>query len=110
MQKQKVFRPLDAQARDHTERAVEVIASIMDDPMAEHRDRLKAANDILDRGHGKPLVATIALPANRAAAARLASMSDEELMNAIQSTPLPRLTQSVDRSTVIDNGPDPLLQ
>jgi hypothetical protein len=104
-----VFRSLDNLAREHTEKAVKVIADIMDDPFAENRDRLKAANDILDRGHGKPLAATIALPANRAAAARLAQMSDDELMLAIQSTPLPRLMQSADQSTIIDNSPDPLL-
>jgi hypothetical protein len=105
---QKVFRSLDSQARDHTERAVEVIASIMDDPLAEHRDRLKAANDILDRGHGKPLVATIALPANRAAAARLAQMDDSALMAVITAQSLPRLYQEA--IEVVDSSTDPLLE
>lgn len=100
----RVFRSLDNLAREHTEKAVKVMADIMDDPFAENRDRLKAANDILDRGHGKPLVATIALPANRAAAARLAAMSDDELMAAVQSAPLPRLIQQS-----VDDSADPLL-
>lgn len=91
MAEQKLFRRLDSLARDHTERAVETIAEIMNDPFAENKDRLKAADSILDRGHGKPLAATIALPGNRAQLAALAAMSDEELMREIQGTELPRL-------------------
>jgi len=104
---QKVFRSLDSMAREHTELAVKVIADVMADPFAENRDRLKAANDLLDRGYGKPLVATIALPANRAAAARLAAMSDDDLMLAVQSAPLPRLIQD---ANIIDEDKDPLLR
>lgn len=104
---QKLFRSLDAMAREHTETAVKTLADVMVDPFAENRDRIKAANDLLDRGHGKPLVATIALPANRRQAAQLAAMSDDELMAQIQSTPLPRL---LEQPTTIDNGPDPLLR
>ena len=89
-----IIRRLDALARDHTERAVETITSIMDDCFAEDRDRLAAGNAILDRGHGKPLVATIALPASRRAAAELAAMGDEELELLVQGTELPRLTKA----------------
>lgn len=99
---QRLMRSLDNLAREHTEKAVQVLVDVMDDPLAEHRDRLKAANDILDRGHGKPLAATIALPANRAAAQRLAQMTDQELMDAIQSTPLPRLVQQHEVAIEVD--------
>ncbi len=107
---QKVFRSLDNLAREYTEDALKTLVDVMGNPEAEYRDRLKAANDILDRGHGKPLSATIALPANRAAAARLAAMSDEDLMSAIQATPLPRLfSEPAKELATIDNGSDPLL-
>jgi len=99
---QRLMRSLDNLAREHTEEALTTIAQVMRDPFAENKDRLKAANDILDRGHGKPLAATIALPANRAAAQRLAQMSDQELMDAIQSTPLPRLVQQHEVAIEVD--------
>lgn len=102
----RVFRSADSLAREHTERAVEVIAEILDNPIAEDRDRLKAAEQILDRGHGKPLTATIALPANRAQAALLAAMSDDDLLQAISSAQLPRLAASIDAEII----PDPLLK
>ena len=85
-------RSLDALAREHTERAVEVLADVMNDPFAEPRDKIKAADSMLDRGHGKPLTAVIALPASRRQAAMLAAFTDEELMARIQSSALPRLS------------------
>lgn len=88
-----LYRSLDNLAREHTERAVEVIAEILNDPLAEPRDRIKAADSILDRGHGKPLTATIALPASRQQAAMLAAMSEAELEERIQGAPLRRLNQ-----------------
>jgi class 3 adenylate cyclase len=100
------MRRLDSLARDHTEKAVDTIANIMDDPFAEDRDRLAAAKEILDRGHGKPLTATIALPASRQQAAALAAMADEELMAAIEQAQLPRLTR---QPVTIVQERDPLL-
>ncbi len=82
------------------------MVEILDNPVAEDRDRLKAAEQLLDRGHGKPLTATIALPANRAQAALLAAMSDDDLLQAISSAQLPRLTQTTDAEII----PDPLLK
>lgn len=86
-------RRLDELAREHTESAVTVLAEAMNDPFAETRDRIRAAAEILDRGHGKAVTATIALPANRAQARILAGMSDDDLM-AIVNRPLPRLAQA----------------
>ena len=87
------MRNADTIAREHTERAIEVIAEIMNDPFAEDRDKIQAADKLLDRGHGKPLTAVIQVPANRAQAAMLAAMSDDDLLKAIQGAALPRLTQ-----------------
>jgi class 3 adenylate cyclase len=84
-------RAVDSLARQHTERAIDTIVEVMNDPFAENKDRLKAADSILDRGHGKPLTATIALPSNTAHRAMLAALSDEELMERIQGASLPRL-------------------
>lgn len=101
-----LIRSLDNLAREHTERAVKTIADIMDDPLSEDRDRIAAANSILDRGHGKPNQAIIALPASRQQAALLAALSDDELMQRIQGHELPRLARE---PVTIDNGIDPLL-
>jgi hypothetical protein len=84
-----------ALARDHTEKAISTIAEVMDDPFAENRDRLRAAETILDRGHGKPLAATIQIPMNRQQAELLASMSDDDLLSLIQQARLPRLADAV---------------
>ena len=99
-----LFRNADALAREHTERAVGTIADIMDNELNEPRDRLAAAKELLDRGHGKPLTATIALPVSRQQAALLAQMSDDDLMSAVNGTKLPRLAP-------IEHSPkhDPLL-
>lgn len=105
----RLVRAADSLAREHTEDAVTTIAMVMNDPFAENRDRLRAAEAILDRGHGKPLTATIALPANRQQAAMLAALSDEELMVQIQGAPLPRLIQAR-LEPVLDAEEDPLLR
>ena len=85
------MKTADALARGHTERAVETIAEVMNDPFAENRDRLKAAETILDRGHGKPNQAIIAVPGNRELAALLSKMSNDELAQIVQQSQLPRL-------------------
>jgi len=104
-------RAVDSLARQHTERAIDTIVEVMNDPFAENKDRLKAADSILDRGHGKPLTATIALPSNTAHRAMLAAMSDEELMARITQTQLPRLGAiEAEFSEVVPVGTkDPLL-
>ncbi len=101
-----LIRPLDKLAREHTERAVETIAEVMNDPFAEDRDRLNAAAQLLDRGHGKPNQAIIQVPANRAQAALLAAMSDDDLLQLAQSAELPRLMSQAQ----FDAVEDPLLE
>lgn len=108
------MKTADALARGHTERAVETIAEVMNDPFAENRDRLKAAETILDRGHGKPSQAIIAVPGNRQIAAALAQLSDAELMAILNQTQLPRLSvtsQPIDATfTEAPPATDPLLE
>lgn len=82
-------RSADSLARDHTETAINVLVDAMDD--VDTKYRIAAAKELLDRGHGKPLNATIQVPTSRAQAARLANMSDAELQDALRSTPLPQL-------------------
>ncbi len=43
-------------ARSHTESAIKVLASIMNQPKASHAARVSAAVALLDRGWGKPTV------------------------------------------------------
>lgn len=95
-------------ARDHDVEAIKVIKSIMDDPLCEPKDRLKAAMELLDRGHGKAAQAIIAVPANRKMIAELAAMSEDQLYAVIQSEPLPRLGAPV-IDVEVEEGPDPLL-
>jgi hypothetical protein len=100
-------------ARDHDAEAIKVIKDIMDDPHAEHKDRLKAAEALLDRGHGKAAQAIIAVPASRKMITELAALSEEELYAVIQSEPLPRLGAPQAEKEIIDadfeDGIDPLL-
>lgn len=86
-------RSADSLARDHTETAINTLVEAMDDVDTKHR--IAAAKELLDRGHGKPLNATIQVPTSRAQAQRLANMSDAELQDALRSTPLPQLAAPV---------------
>ena len=106
--KGKFFRSADGLAREHTETAIATIANVMNDWCAEDRDRIAAANALLDRAHGKPVNAVIQVPMNRQIAQRLAAMSDEELENEMMAQPLPRLAQSTQSIIEVDAEPDPL--
>ena len=83
----------------------------MADPFAENRERITAANSLLDRGHGKPNQAIIAIPASKQQQALLAALSDDELMAAITQTRLPRLAPIEATFTVVPASAkdDPLL-
>ncbi len=96
-------------AREYDGEAIAVIKSIMDDPLAEPKDRLKAAEALLDRGHGKAAQAIIAVPASRKVATALAAMTDEELYEVIQSQPLPRLAPPEVIDVEVEPEIDPLL-
>ena len=49
----KTLTQIKSLARAHTDRAIQVLAGIMDQPEAPHAARVAAANSLLDRGWGK---------------------------------------------------------
>lgn len=76
----------DALARIHTAEAMGVLVEAMrgEIPGIKPDQRLKAAQTILERGHGKAVQATIQVPARARIAAQLASLSDEALLEIAQ--------------------------
>ncbi len=74
----------DSLARLHTAEAVGTVVDIMRGNVDGRADmlntRLRAAQAIIDRGHGRAVQAVISVPARQAVAARLAAMSDDELL------------------------------
>jgi hypothetical protein len=54
-------------------------------PGIKPAERLRAAETILDRGHGKAVQAVISVPSRQAVALRLASMSDDDLLRIAQN-------------------------
>lgn len=101
----------DSLARDYTAEAIGVIADVMRDPLAEFKDRLRAAEMLVERGHGKATQAIIAIPIARRTSEQLAMMSDEELLERIRETPLPRLAAPVeDAEFTVESDIDPLLE
>lgn len=77
-------------ARLHGPRALDVLADTMESAV-EDRDRIRAAEALLDRGYGKASQAIIAVPATRRQAQLLASMSDDQLVAVIEQKQLPRI-------------------
>ena len=88
-------RSADSIAREHTEEAVAVVAAIMNSPECEPKDRLRAADMLLERGHGRPVSTTISIPASKKQRELLAKMSDDELIEQIQGAALPRLAPPI---------------
>lgn len=77
-------------ARLHGPRALDILADTMESAV-EDRDRIRAAEALLDRGYGKASQAIIAVPASRRQAQLLASMSDDALVAVIENKQLPRI-------------------
>lgn len=73
-------RRADEIARDLTQQALDTITELMANG-DQDSIRLGAARDILDRGWGKPLQATIAIPASRKVTAELLGFDDAELLS-----------------------------
>jgi hypothetical protein len=88
-------------ARSHGPRAIELLADAMETAI-EDRDRIRAAEAILDRGYGKPSQAIIAVPASRRQQAILATLTDDQLVAIIEKKQLPSLTP---RQPMIDVTP-----
>lgn len=70
-------------ARALGERAIEVLAEIMNDWSEEAQHRIRAAESILDRGFGKAAQAVIAVPMDRQAREAAAQLTDDELTEII---------------------------
>lgn len=85
-----VVRTADALARTHTEAAMDTLVELMKDAEKD-ADRIKAATEILDRGHGKPLAATIQLPVSKRTVAQLCALDRDELLR-IASQPVDQAT------------------
>jgi hypothetical protein len=66
-------------AQLHTTDALSVLAEIMQSPSESAKDRLMAANLLLDRGWGKPVAEVEYTPG------QLKSMTDAELQKIIES-------------------------
>jgi len=98
-------RTLSDKARDLSDRALDVITDIMEDPSAENRDRLRAAEAIHDRGYGKAAQAIIAVPADRLARQAAALYTDEQLDNIIEGEIVRREEQEA-----LPAPTDPLLE
>ena len=104
-------KPIDELARAHGPRAIELLADTMETATAD-KDKIRAAEALLDRGLGKPSQAIVAIPANRRQAALLASMDDAALVAIIESKQLPKLFPSAPLTTINPSnvhGVDPLL-
>lgn len=69
----------DALARIHTAEAIGALVDAMRNA-PKHSERIAAAQAVLDRGHGRAVQAVISIPARQAVAARLAALSDDELL------------------------------
>lgn len=97
----------DAVAREYADEAVRTFADVMRDPLAENRDRLRAAENLLDRGHGKP-VTPIAIQGGKRTRDQLAAMTEDELYAIVRAEPLPQLAAPVHDAEFTEV--DPLLR
>lgn len=80
----------DTLAREHTVEAIGRIVDVMRDEESKPGEVLSAAQALLDRGHGKPTQAIIAIPVAPRAQDQLAQMSDAELLMAIGAARIAR--------------------
>lgn len=101
----------DSLARSLAKEAIGVMAEEMRNPLNEAKDRLKAAEMLLDRGHGKAAQAIIAIPASRRMTAAAAQLTEEQLLEVMRATPLPQLAAPhIDAEfSVVEPETDPLL-
>lgn len=104
-------KTLAEKARELTDKALRTMDEVMSDPWAEDKDRLKAAAEILDRGHGKATQAVIALPASQAVRDEAAKLTRTQLLEIIQRAELPRLrNEAIDGEFEEMPARDPILE
>lgn len=97
---------IDELARLRGAAALDVLEEVMEDTFAEDRDRVRAAEAILDRGYGKPSQAIIQVPATRRQAALLAGMTDDQLVAIIEQKQLPRIGPPQTMITIEADDPE----
>lgn len=97
-------------ARGYTERAMKILVDVMEDPFAEDKDKIKAADSVLDRGHGKPTQAVIAVPPAQAVRDAAARLTRAELERIIREAPLPQLRHESEPIEGEFEEVDPLLR
>ncbi len=93
-------RSIQDLAAVHAPRAIEVLADIMDSDMVEPKDRISAAEKLLNRGHGMPTQAVIVAPSTIQARKIAAGMSDDELMAIVQRKQLPSMVPAQPMVTI----------
>lgn len=98
---------ISKQARELSPGALRVLSEIADDPVAAESARVSAANSILDRAYGKPVQATISVPVDRGAAAKLVALDDSALLALIAAARqveriAPRQAQSTELVAISD--------
>jgi|SRR5580700_11436449 hypothetical protein len=93
-------------ARESAHEAIDVAREIMSDTEQESKDRLRAAEMILDRGYGKAAQAVIAIPADRAARAAAALFTDAELDAVIEG----EIVRREEEELLLPAPIDPLLE
>lgn len=96
-------KTLETLCREHTESAVAFIVSLIDDPAAPENLRLRAACELLDRAHGRPVDRQVvaSLSANGSGGSA-ASLSDAQLLAIIAGA----LPAPDDSANVIDLEPE----
>lgn len=94
------IRSIQDLAAAHAPRAIEVLADIMDSDMVEPKDRISAAEKLLNRGHGMPTQAVIVAPAVAAQRSLAAAKSDDELLAIVEAKQLPRMAPAQSMITV----------
>lgn len=77
---------VDRLARAYTSLAIGALVDVLRAPLAKDADKIRAAAELLDRGHGKATQATITVSAKGAAAHRLAMMSTDALLERIEAS------------------------
>lgn len=68
-----------------------ILVDVMEDPFAEDKDKIKAADSVLDRGHGKASQALIVLPHVQQFREAAAKLTRADLERIIREAPLPQL-------------------
>lgn len=86
---------ISKQARDLSPGALRVLDTIANDGEASAPARVAAANSIIDRAYGKPVQATISVPVDRGAAAKLVALDDSALLALITAARIAQSTELV---------------